>query len=215
MNRSCAVAAVAAALCSGLACADIVDVTINGEVEYNQINQGDFSQVNAGDSAVLTFQVDSNVFTNSGSFPTRGYHIDPASFVLTIGSVVVGLQNPFPGGDTPYFVLRNNDPAVDGFFIADNVDFPTGVPLNQGGAFGQFRNDFSVGYTGDTLSSLDILDAVGTYDYTGLTSFNWAIDDGPFKPLYIIFESMTIVPAPAALAAFAPAGLFLRRRRRA
>ncbi len=32
-------------------------------------------------------------------------------------------------------------------------------------------------FTGDTLSSLDILDAIGTYDYTGLTSFYTAIQD--------------------------------------
>jgi len=34
-----------------------------------------------------------------------------------------------------------------------------------------------VGYTGDTFSSLDILDGLGTYDYTGLTSFYTVIGD--------------------------------------
>lgn len=194
--------------------AGIVTVTITGEVEYNQITFPPFGGNGAGSPVTLTFTLDSHVFTNSPNFPTRGYAIDPASFVLTVGSAVVGLQSPFPAGETAYFVLRNNDPAVDGFFIATSVDFPIGVPLSVSGQFGALENDFSVGYTGDTLSSLDILDALGSYDFTGLTNFNWTINDGPFGPVGIVFGSMTIVPAPGALAALALLGLPRRVTRR-
>jgi hypothetical protein len=69
------------------------------------------------------------------------------------------------------------------------------------GLFEQFRNNVSVTYTGDTLTSLDIEDAVGTYDFTGLTVFNWTIDDGPFNAAGFVFSDLTItrVPEPVAL----------------
>jgi len=45
---------------------------------------------------------------------------------------VVPLQSPFPVGQTPYFVIRNNDPAVDGFYISTDVDGPNSLPLAPG-----------------------------------------------------------------------------------
>ena len=135
---------------------------------------------------------------------TSGPEVDASSALVEYGSTI-GLQNPFPAGQTPYFVIRDNDPAVDGFFVSTNVDFPLGTPIDQTGIFDQFVNNFSVTYTGDTLNSLDILDALGTYDFTGLTVFNWTVDDGPFQPLGIVFEQMTI----SALAAPEPGTLVL------
>lgn len=173
-------------------------ITVRGEVEFNGIGGGGLGQVQPGDSATLTTVVDEDVFLNSAGFPTRGYELQ--SFVLAFDGGAIGLQNPFPG--TPFFVLRDNDPAVDGFFIASSVDFPTGVALQQPGAFGQFSNNFSVTYGNDPLPSLDIADAVGTYDFDGLTVFNWTIDDGPFNPLGILFEELVIeeiVPGQLAI----------------
>ena len=191
-----------------------VMVEIAGEVEFNQVNFGAFADVNQGDAATITFMVDAANFMDSPNFPTRGYEIDHASFDLTLGAVSVGLQDPFPGGETPYFVLRNNDPVVDGFFLSTNVDFPFGVPLDEPGQLDQFVSQFSVTYDNQPLDSLDIVDAAGTYDFTGLTVFNYTVDDGPFQAIGMIFDHMTItvVPAPATLALLAP--LALRRRRR-
>lgn len=172
----------------------LVTVTATGTVEFNQIRTPPLGDVTPGDAAVMTFVVDSDIFTDSGSFPTRGYHIEPASFTLTFDILELELMDPFPAGQTPYFVIRDNDPAVDGFFVSTNVDFPVGVPINQDGIFGPFVNNYSVTYTGDTLPSLDILDALGTYDFDGLTVFNWTIDDGPFNAMFIVFEQMTIEP---------------------
>ncbi|NNF44953.1 MAG: hypothetical protein HKN62_18270 [Phycisphaerales bacterium] len=172
-----------------------VDVRVTGEVEFNGIGFGTLAGVNPGDAATLIFTLDSRNFVDSASFPTRGYVIDPDSFVLEMGSVTVGLQDPFPAGQMPFFVLRNDDPAVDGFFVSTNVDFPVGVPIDEEGGFEQFRNAFSVTYTGDTLGTLDLVDAAGSYDFTGLTVFNWTINDGPFKPLGLVFESLEIEPA--------------------
>jgi hypothetical protein len=171
-----------------------VAVEITGEVEYNQVNFGAFADVNSGDPVTILFQVDSDLFMNSASFPTRGYDIDVMSFSMTLGSVTVGLQDPYPAGQIPYFVLRNNDPAVDGFFFANNnVDWPfPDPPLDELGIFGQFGSHYEVGYVEETLSSLDILDAVGSYDFTGLTNFYFVVSDGPFDAIGLIFGQMTI-----------------------
>ena len=172
--------------------AAVVRVEIMGVVEYNQISAGTLGQVDPGDAATLVFLVDSDDFVNSGSFPTRGYVIDQSSFVLSLGEQALGPQSPFPAGQTPYFSIRDNDPAVDGFFVATSTDFPVGVPIDQAGVFGQFLASFSVTYTGDTLGSLDVLDAMGTYDFNGLTVFNFTVDDGPFQPMGLVFEQVTI-----------------------
>ena len=72
-----------------------------------------------------------------------------------------------------------------------------------------------LGYVGSTLSSLDILDAVGTYDFTGLTRFGfnlWAVSPGNVG-MEINFEQLTIVPAPG-VGLLLPLGLVVGRRRR-
>lgn len=190
-------------------------VEIRGDVFSNQINSGALGAVNAGETVTYSFTVDSGDFVN-GSFPTRGYAIDLSSFTLNFsGGTSIGLAPSFAG--PAYFVIRNNDPAVDGFFLSEGLDFPSGLDLDQAGVFGNFAAAFNVGYSGDTLSSLDILDAVGTYDFTGLEVFGMGIDDGPFEGvLGIDFSSMTIsiVPAPSALALLGLGGLTLARRRR-
>ncbi len=170
------------------------DVVVTGEVEYNQVNDGLFADVTAGDPVTIKFQVISDQFTDSTTYNTRGYWIDLASYSMTIGSASVGLLDPYPAGNTPYFVLRNNDPVSDGFFVADNnVDWPwPALPLDEPGIFGPFGTHFEVGYEGETLESLDIMDAVGIYDYTGLTSFYMTLDDGGMDAMGLIFTEMEI-----------------------
>ena len=199
----------------GVAEAEIVLVEIAGTVEFNQVAAPPIGSLGAGTSVVLSFLLDSDDFANSPTYPTRGYVIDQASFSLAGGGVSVGLQSPFPAGEVPYFVIRNDDPAVDGFFIARSVDFPIGVPLGQAGFFERFSQDFSVTYGGGLLESLDILDAVGTYAYDGLKGYNWTIDDGPASPVSIGFESISIsvVQAPATVAMLLLGGACGRRRR--
>jgi len=50
----------------------------------------------------------------------------------------------------------------------------------------------TVGYEGNILDSRDILDAVGTYGYDGLTSFYAAIQDSWADAMGLEFVSMTI-----------------------
>jgi hypothetical protein len=175
---------------------DIVQITVHGEVDFNQINPAPLGSAQPGDPATLGFRVDSAVFVNSMSFPTRGYAIDKTSFTLDLDGTVVGLQNPFPAGVTPYFVIRNNDPGVDGLMLSTSVDGPVGVPLAQNGVFGAFKHTFYVTYGSALLPSLDIQDALGSYDFTGLSVFNWVVEDGGFEPLGLLFASLTIEVVP-------------------
>lgn len=218
-SKSILVLAAAAALASTAANADIVQIDINGSVDFGSIpfatSWGDFS---SGDPVSMSFQVDSDNYVDSGNFPVRGYELIQPSYSLTINGNSVGLAGAQPFGGTPYFVLRNDDPAVDGFFLGTDIDgFPNGVATAEaGGLADNFSALFSVTYEGTRLDSLDITDAVGTYDFTGLSVFNWGLEDGPVQPVGFIFDSWTIsiVPAPASLAALAPLGLLATRRRR-
>jgi len=199
--------------------AALVTVDIKGSVEWNQITAAPLSGAHVGDAADLTFTIDSNNFVNNPTFPTRGYPIDISSFVLKFPTFQIGLKNPYPSGQTPYFVLRNNDPAVDGFLVSNTTSSDGGIPLNQPGSVSDFANEFHATYGGSLLPSLNILDALGHYDFTGLTVFNWTIDDGPFNPLGILFSDMTIsaVPEPASmgvLLTLSSAALMGRRRSR-
>jgi len=124
---------------------ETVMVTVRGFEESNQIGDPPLGDAQADDEVTLTLFLDTDVFLDSVNFPVRGYVIDEASYTLQLGAVSIGLQDPFPAAETPYFVIRNDDPAVDGFFTGSNIDgFPNGVPLDQVGIFGNFRDNFSV-----------------------------------------------------------------------
>ncbi len=203
-----------AALLAGSAYAGApVEVVISGSVVFNGIGTPPLSGVGAGQTAVMSFLVNSNSFVDSVPGDVRAYLIDLPSFSLSFsGGVSVGLLDPFPG--TAYFALVDGFPVSDGFFVSSSPNSPGGVPLEQA----PYQANFSVGYTGGTLNSLDILDAAGTYDFTGLTNFGynlWAVfPDNVVLEMEFARMTITVVPAPAALAVLAPA-LGLRRRRRA
>lgn len=198
-GRFATIAALAVLLLTSPVRAQSVTVTVSGEVEFNSITSGPLASVAAGDTASFAFELDAGLFTDSASFPVRGYHVDVSSFVLNLGAVSVGLAPPAPALQ-PYFSIRNDDPAVDGFLLSDVVDFPNGVATDVMGALGPFKNNFYVTYGGGTLSSLDLVDAVGVYDFTGLSVFNWTITDGPFDAMGMIFASLEIAssaPTPS------------------
>lgn len=210
-----------AALCAAAATANatVVRVDVVGEVDFNVIRSGQFAGMAPGTPATMSFLLDSNNFQNGTLFPTRGYVIDEASFDLTIGGSSAGMASPYPAGQTPYFILRNNDPAVDGFLLGSNPDagFPDGVWTDSPALIDtSFHALFLATYGGSTLSSLDIVDAAGTYTFAGLTVFNWGLDDAGNQPMGLIFDHFTIevVPAPASAGLLLGlGGLALRRRR--
>jgi len=201
---------------AGAASATLVEVNIYGTVEYNQIRFGplDRAIVPSGSSVAIRFVLDSNAFMNDpDGLPTRGYFIDPSTFTATFGGVTVGMQNPYTDG-MPMFVLRDNDPAVDGFFFSTGTAYPSPLATTEPGQLGPFGVNFKVTYENEPLSSLDILGAIGTYGYGGLTSFNFTTDDGGNDAMGLEFGSMTIaaIPAPATLGMLIPLA-FVRRRR--
>ena len=106
-------------------------------------------------------------------------------------------------------------PVSDGFFISTSTFSPGGVPLEQD----PFNLNLSLGYQGDTLESLDILDALGTYGFGGLTSFGfnlWAnFPDNVAMEMDFAQMTIKVIPAPATLALLAPLALVRRRRRSA
>ena len=170
-------------------------VEIVGEVEFNQINSGPLADVAVGETVFLFTAVDPSNFIDSPNFPTRGYPLsNPLGPYLTLFFEDSGVlvEDQIPANQTPFFVIRNDDPAVDGFFLSTNIDNPFGIPLNQSGQITQFTNDFSVTYSGDTLTSLNVEDAIGEYNFSGLSVFNWTINDGPFNAMGIVFTQMGI-----------------------
>ena len=191
MKTAAAIPAVVAAL-AGTAQAVIVEETVTGEVEFTQIADPPLSNVASGDAVSLTFLVDSDNFVDGIPGDTRGYVIDQSSFSLTFasGAVSLGLLDPFPPGETPFFTLADGIPVADRFWVSTSTNSPGGVPLEQE----PFEANVDLGYMGDTLDSLDILDALGTYDFDGLTSFGfnlWAIFPDNVV-MELVFTQMTI-----------------------
>ena len=195
------------------ALAQPVSVSITGQVIFNGIANPPLNGVTSGQTAELSFMVDASNFVDGVPGDTRGYVIDQASFNLSFsGGVSVGIADPFPAGQTPYFTLVDGFPVSDGFFVSTSPVSPGGVPLSQD----PVNVNFDVGYTGDTLSSLDILDAVGDYDFTGLTRFS--LDLWQVFPDNVVlgmdFSGMSIVPEPSTSFLLAPFALWLIGRRR-
>lgn len=192
--------------------AGIVTVIVTGQVIFNAIGDPPLSGVGFGDNVEMSFEVDSDDFVDGVPGDTRGYEIDQSSFSLTFDTPAsVQLLNPFPAGETPYFTLVDGFPVSDGFFVSTSPFSPGGVPLEQE----PINANLSLGYTEDTLTSLDILDALGTYGFGGLTSFGfnlWSIFPDNIA-MDIDFMQMTIVPEPATLGLLTLGLLALRRRR--
>lgn len=216
MPRNHAVVLASAFVGAAGACAGtIVQVDVMGVVDFNVI-QGNQAGIPSGSPVMMSFQVSSSHFVNSPNFPTRGYEVDLTSFTLTVGGAPITIDNPQPFGPA-YFVIRNNDPVVDGFFLSRNIDFPMPVGVHIPGLAPAHDLDFGVTYnSGATIPSLDILDAVGTYDLTGLSVYNWTVGRFGNAGAEYAFQRMTIsvIPAPAGAGVVAMAGLMGLRRRR-
>jgi len=199
--------------------AAIVNVTVTGQVVFNEIDQAPLNGVLPGTDVVVSFQVSSDDYVDGMLGFTRSYAINPSSFTLTFDSLVqFGLQDPFPDGRTPYFTLFDGFAGADGFFIATSSVLPNGVPLSTQ----PYDFNLDLQYGEDKLDSLDILSAQGVYDLDGLTSYSfdlWSLTPGDVV-MGIEFGQMIIstpsVPVPAAfwLMGSALIGLIGLRRRR-
>ncbi|MCP4546531.1 MAG: hypothetical protein GY835_08720 [bacterium] len=168
-----------------------VKVEIDAWIEYNQIPNGPFSEAQAEDLTTVTFLIDSDNFIDSSSYNLRAYEIERTSFELAFGPATAGLMDPLT--DTPYFVVRDGDPVADGFCLTmGDIDWPIPPLLDQVGMLDNLACAFEVGYSGETLGSLDIVDAVGIYDYDGLTNYYHAILDGGMEAAALWFTEISI-----------------------
>ena len=215
--RMLPVAALAAALMFGsVARAELVQVEVTGTVVFNGITTAPLNGVSSGNTGVMSFQVDSNVFVDGIPGDVRSYEIIKPSFSLSFqpSGVSVGLVNPFPGGTTPYFSLVEGFPVSDGFFVSTSTVSPGGVPISQT----PLQANVDLGYTGSTLSSLDITSAYGTYGFTGLTRFSYTLwqsfPDNVRMELDFVKLTIAPVPEPATFGAFSLMGLVTLARRR-
>jgi len=180
--------------------ADLVTVTASGQVLFNGITTPPLNAVTAGQTVGVLFTVDSNNFLDGVPGDTRGYVIDQPSFTLAFsGGVTMGLLNPFPAGQTPYFTLVEGFPVSDGFFVSTSPLSPGGVPLAQT----PYQFNLDLGYVGTTLASLNILDALGTYGFGGLTRFSMGLWQGfpDNVRMEIDFRSLTISQSTVAVGA--------------
>ena len=170
----------------------VVKVTVHGTVVYNQIRQAPLDTVRSGHKVDVSFLLNSDDYVNGSNFPTRGYVIDLPSYQMAFKTTKVRLQSPFPVGEAAYFVLRNNDPAVDGFLVSRSAETALGLPIQLAGSFGNGTSDFLATYGGTKLASLDLLGALGTHDFTGMSVFGFRMEDGSRVPMEIDFEWMKI-----------------------
>jgi hypothetical protein len=116
------------------AAASPVRFTATGHVERNDFISGTFLGVpddahnGAGAPVKLTVLVDSDVYTDSAALPgwVRGYHFGVNDLTLDVGAVHAVLR---ADRTLNYLCIRNNDPGVDGVFIAQGTDIDTHVPL--------------------------------------------------------------------------------------
>jgi len=195
--------------------AEIVKITVTGTVGFNVI-QGSMAGVPTNSPVVMSFNVDSDTFLNSASFPTRGYNVIDSSFSMTVDGRPVSYDMPQP--DPVYFVLRNNDPAVDGVFLSYGTDLD--VPINvhiPGLAPTHELNYLHTFSDNTTFNSLNIVDAVGTYNLeTNISSFNWSIGrfgnaGAEYNPVSMTIES---VPEPTTMAILGLGLLAAARKRK-
>jgi len=194
--------------------ADLYKVTVLGSVDFNVI-QGSMAGVTSGDEVVMSFNVDSTNFI-TGGFPTRGYGIIESSFVMTVDGRPVSFDIPQP--DPAYFVLRNNDPQVDGVFLSPGPDFDFPLAVHIPGLAPTHELSFQHTFADNTtFSSLDIADAVGTYNLSSnVSSYLFGIGrfgnlGAEYGPAQMTIES---VPEPMTMAVLGAGALALLRKRK-
>jgi len=186
-----------AVVCSAnIACATIVHVRITGRVESNQFTTGLLAGVPANAPVELRFAVDSANFITSPT-PTlvnrvRGYRVINSSFSLVIG----GRNVPLLNNPQWNFVIRNNDPDIDGFFFSVGTDLPTQIPVNIN--VPNFGVEYSRTFAGSTtLPSLNLLDYPGQWAFDDISSYNFNIARGEMSvPTIMTPETITIYTDP-------------------
>lgn len=169
-----------------------VKVTMTGRVGYNVI-KGDLTNIKAGDPATMSFFVDSSVFDDNPFNPTRGYPVNLSSFSFNVSGVNLPIVDPQPDS-TAYFVLRDNDPAVDGFFMSQgNLDYPMPIAIKVPGLNPVHELNFLRTFTnGNVLPSLEILRSLKRFGFEYMSSFQWTVGRFGTYGMEINYETITL-----------------------
>jgi hypothetical protein len=193
--RKVAIILAATVLAAASVQASPVNISATGTVVFNGVNGAPLDGVNGGETATVSFTVDSDNFIDGVPGDLRSYVIDPMSFVLSFsGGVSVGLVAAPPDC---YFTIVDGFPVSDGFFVSTSIVSPGGVPLEQEPV--QFNLD--LGYDGSLLQSLDIHEAKGVYGFDLLTRFAfnlWEVFPDNVR-MDIDFQQMTIANEPVSV----------------
>ena len=173
------IAAIAAV--ASTASADTVHVEITGSVEFNSISVGPLQGAGGfGTPVTMSFDV-TTPGTPNASFPATAedYQIVAPSFTLDVGGSVLDMSS-----GSGAFSVMNGIPVSDRT-ETNASGLPDGLILAQ-----------SVGWTSTTFSSSDILDALGSYGFAGLTSFGWTVGAPGLGQMSIEYASMDISLCP-------------------
>ncbi len=180
-------------LCAAPANAETITIEAVGTVITNEIFADEpLSLVNPGEKVTLTLEVDSETWDTFYPEFYRAYAV--SSFKLTFsGGLQIGL---LPAALTAYFGVADNFYFGNDNFWISNYFYaePGKVQLAQQ----PYLFDFQLGYPGDTVDSVDILDALGVYDADSSTLFGFRIwDSYSNNPdnlvMNIEFEGLTII----------------------
>lgn len=185
------------------ALAAVVTIEATGTVNDNLVADAEpLSLVAPGETVTLALEVDSE---NSQSFfdQTRGYVINSFTLRFSGGVQVELLDSQFPA----YFSL------ADGFYFGNDNFFIGGATFEPGKlqlVQEPYRIDLQLSYTGDTIDSVDIMDALGSYGAESLNFFGFRVWDSylsnpenlvmnfEFDQLMIASRTTTSVELPAA-----------------
>jgi hypothetical protein len=183
INSLSGIAAFAAV--ASTASADTVHVEITGSVEFNSISVGPLQGAGGfGTPVTMSFDV-TTPGTPNASFPATAedYQIVPASFTLDVGGSVLDMST-----GSGAFSVMNGIPTADRT-ETNASGLPDGLILAQ-----------NVSWTGTTFSSSDILDALGSYGFAGLTGFGWTVGAPGLGQMSIEYASMDISLCPIGTA---------------
>lgn len=195
---------VAQALFLSSAFADIVTIRVTGSVVSNQIQTSRLINVHAGDPVTVSALVDSDEYQVHLLSPgaVRSYELLPGSFSMQLGSVVLGLRDPFPPGLSPHFILVDY-PANSPIPRQDQLAFTRltfvhpGLPTDEVGVVGDVTFYFIINFVRTYLSSFNIEDYIGRHVVDSCINFMFQVSDEPSlrvppKHLQIQFSQMEI-----------------------
>jgi hypothetical protein len=187
--------------------ADTVYIEAKGTVIDKTMASGEFPTVNVGDPVTLEFSVNSGTVYED-ALMQRGYLMNHASFLLTLGTLEVELSGFHEVYFDPYFLIANDFPDESG--DADHFAAASETVINelfkhlqldmQHPDGGEFYLAFDVAYDTGTIYSKDILPAAGVYGQSSLLRQDFAIRYGMGfnDSINISYSQLTISTSPTS-----------------